>query len=66
MPANPKLSSEVHPGTKKIRLVVVSVNCIINLNNFDCNFQLIPYNLLFTGHYSTLTSTDTVIMATNE
>ena len=32
MPANPKLSSEGHPGTKKTRLVVVPINCFKDLN----------------------------------
>ena len=61
----PEVVQRGSPWYEKNRLVVVLVNCIKNLNNVDCNFQLIPYNLLCTGHCSALIS-DTMIMATNE
>ena len=48
MPANPKLSSEVHPGRKKFVLVST-----VKFLKVDCNLQLCNFrNSLLTGRYS--------------
>ena len=46
MPANPKLSSEVHPGTKKIVLLVYTVKFKIRLYLQLCILRNLQFTVL--------------------